>query len=430
MKKLFVIALAVLFVAGAIAETAIADERLALSGEMRARAWDKSGKDIDLDPNGDGDYSDATIADVDEAYFDQRFRMGAVITAAEGVKGVLRFDFSEDTWGSDNWAAVRYGEGSELQVDRAYLDVTKGMVNVKAGQQYIGLGNSIVYDNNTTGVALTLDLPVKITLGYTKEDERGSNEDEDATDDLDTYLVNVGYAADNFSINAFYATAVDGVEDGMEPNVFGAQGKMTIGMVNINAELDIFGGEIGDVDVMGTQFFANAEAAVADNIKVGVDLIYSDGNDSVDEIKITALNDFGSWAVSDRGPLNTDIMPLGGADVMDPDPHGLIGDVLTAMGAPADAIGLAGGQGGAIGGGAYVVFTAMEGLDLTGQVMFLSADEDILYDDVMIFNVAASWAFTSNASLAAQYNYTDWGSDVELLDDSTSCIGVRLAITF
>ena len=134
MKKFTILAIAAIFTIGMIADVAVAEERLALDGSMRVRAWNWS------------------VADADDAnYVDQRLRVGATINVADGVKVVTRMDFAEDFWGSDNWASFRYNENTELQVDRAYLDVTKGMVNVKAGQALFALGNYIAYDNNGTG---------------------------------------------------------------------------------------------------------------------------------------------------------------------------------------------------------------------------------------------------------------------------------------
>jgi len=439
MKRIFVIVLAIMMVAG----MAYAEDRLQLTGQMRVRAWDTSGKSVNWDLDADGMPTDATtVDDVDQSYFDQRFRVGAEINVADGVKGVLRFDFAEDAWGSPDWEGSRYGSGTELQVDRAYLDVTKGIVNVRAGQQLLPLGNYIAADGNQTGLLLTLKMPVTLNLAYIKLDERDSYEDEedDGTADLDAYAAQLTYAQDNFAVQAFYATVKDGNDDGLEPNVIGFTGKVNVGIVTIKGELDIFGGEIGknvlgtadDIDVMGTQFWGNAEAAVMDNLKVGVDLIYSDGNDSDgDEIKLTYLSDWGDWVISDRGPFNTDITPLGGADAMDPDIFGAASSYLEArMGG---AVPNVGGQGGAIGGGVYATFTAMEGLDLTAQVMYLSADEDSdtwFYDDATIFNIGADYMFAPNSHLMMQYSKTDWSTEIDDLDDSYDVIVAQISIDY
>jgi hypothetical protein len=411
-----------------IAETAVAEDRLQLNGEMRVRAWDVSGKVIDLEAD--------TVEDSDESYWDQRFRVGSTINVADGVKGILRFDFAEDKWGSDNWTGVRYSEAAEFQVDRAYLQVDKGMFSVSAGQQLIGLGNYIAYDNNGTGIKLSLKTPVIVTLGYTKESERGSYEDEsdDGTEDLDTYLIDVGYAADNFAVHGFYASMMDGNDDGIEPNVFGVTGMFKAGMMTINAELNVFGGEIETIDVMGTQFWGNVEFALMDNLTVGVDLVYSDGNDfDSNEIKITALNDWGDFHIADRGPFVTEITPMGGSDVFDPTPFALTDQLLDLAGVDefADGGSVIGTQAGSMGGGVYATFTVMENLDLSGQVMWLTADaSDGIYDDVMTFNVGADWMFAPNSHIWLQYSKTDWSSDFDVLDDSYDVMVAQLSINF
>ena len=164
MKKLTICLLAVVFIAGVFAQSAIADDRLSLSGSMRVRAWSlENYSDFDSD-NGTDKLQ----------YWDQRFRLAATIKVAEGVTGHLRFDFAEEEWGNDDWRTVRYVGDNELQVDRTYLQVEKDLFVLKAGQILFGLGNYIVYDSQRTGVGLTLKLPVTVTLVYTKEDENGS----------------------------------------------------------------------------------------------------------------------------------------------------------------------------------------------------------------------------------------------------------------
>jgi len=437
MKRIFAMVLAIMMVAG----MAYAEDRLALTGEVRARAWDTSGKSVNWDPNGDGDISDATVDDSDQSWFDQRFRVGATINVADGVKGVLRFDFGEKTWGDLN--SGHMPEANEIQTDRAYLDVTKGIVNIRAGQQLLPLGNAIAVDGNDTGLLVTLGLPVTVNLAYVKLSERGDTEDEedDGTADLDAFAGQLTYAQDNFAVQGFYCMVKDGNDDGFEPNVFGFTGKVNVGMVTIKGELDVFGGEIGkgvygtadDIDVMGTQFWGNVEAAVMDNLKVGVDLIYSDGNDSDgDEIKLNALNNWGDWHISDRGPFNTEITPLGVSDAMDPDIFGATNDLL-AVELGGDVANVVGGQGGAIGGGVYATFTAMEGLDLTAQVMYLSADEDSdtwLYDDVTIFNIGVDYMFAPNTHFWLQYSKTDWSTEIDELDDSYDVIAAQISINY
>jgi hypothetical protein len=397
MKKLLVLLMVLAFVAPAMA---VADDTLDLSGAMRVRAWTVN----------NSDYSDDDEADLN--YWDQRLRIQGVISPADGVKAVFRIDLAEDTWGGDNWEGSRYGSGSELQVDRAYLDVTKGMVNIKAGQQYMGLGNNFAYDDNATGVQITLKTPVAVRLGYNKRDENGStNDSEDGNEDVDRYFIDLGYKTDAFSVNLFYAAQQDGVDDSKdEPTLLGVMGKFAVGPANVMAELNSFGGSYkdglgDDIDYVGLQFIADVSMKFSDALTAGVNLIYSSGEDEDDQEKITKFaGAFGSAAYSDLGPFNTDIMPLGGDDVFDP--------------ASTDS--------GAMGAGVYVNFMPMEGLTLSGQYVYLTAVEDGTdsrpdgFDSGYVFGVGVAYTITQNATLAAEYLMADWDTiedeDIEALN--------------
>lgn len=402
MKKLLVILLVLAFVAPAMAE-----DRLSLSGSMRARAWSVE----------NSDFTDADTSD--EAYWDQRFRMQAVISPADGVKGVFRVDFAEDTWGSANWEGSRYGSGSELQVDRAYLDVTKGMVNIKAGQQYMGLGNTFAYDDNAVGVQLTLKTPVTVRLGYNKRHE-GDEHDETGAEDTDRYFIDVGYKSDALSVNGFYAMQKD--DDDLtqdEPTLMGVMAQFAAGPATILAELNSFGGSYGsgasEVDYTGLQFVANAAMKFSDAFTGVFSVFYSDGEDEADEEKITMFaGSFGSTAYSDLGPFNTDIMPLGSDDVFDPGST----------------------NSGAMGASVYVKFMPMEALSLHAQLAYLTADEDGTdsradgFDDGMVYGVAADYQLTQNATVAAEYRVADWdsieGADIE----AKEVMVARIQITY
>ncbi len=406
MKKLLVAMIAMAFIVGLVADMAVAEERLSLSGQVRVRAWSTENYD----------FTD-TVND-EQSFWDQRFRMQAVVSPADGVKGVLRFDFAEDVWGSANWAKHRYNEGSELQVDRAYLDVTKGIVNVKAGQQYMGLGNSFAYDNNQTGLQLTIATPVVVRLGYAKIDENADGTDAPYTDeedlgtaDVDHYFINIGYKSDVFSIDGFYAMQKDD-QTNDEPVLYGFLAKFGVGPVNVIAELDAFSGDDGaGTDYTGIQFIADASMAMSDAFTLGVDLIYSDGTNDAGEVKTTRFPNafFGSMYYSDYGAFATDITPLGDGDVFDPADTGA----------------------GAMGGGVYVKFAPMDTLTLYGQLAYLTADEDFSggFDSGLVGNLSAEYLLVQNTTLAGGVCYVD--ADVNDGDtDPFLAYVARLQISF
>jgi len=404
MKKLLFVFLAVVFVCGLVAQTAIAEDRLALNGQMRVRGFNKANYDFDTESDND-----------DKWYFDQRFRLGAVITPADGVKGVLRADFASQTWGMTAADAGGNVAGATPTVDHAYMDITKGMINLKAGLQPLALGNAVAVDYRETAFNLTLLTPVTVTLVWVKADEGGATTDDEdlGTEDMDHYALNLGYHTDAFTVNGFYAMVKDGNDDrGLEPWVFGVQGLFNVGPVAINAELNKYGGsyELADIDFVGLQAWVNASMKLSDALKVGVFLVYSDSEDEADEEKLTYLSDDGSTTYDDYGAMNTFISSLGAENVFDP----------------------GGDNAGAMGGGPFIQFSAMENLIIYGNVYYLVGSEldDTVgeYENATIFNVSVRWNFMPNAGLDVGYHYVSLSLDDDVDSDPAQGLGFRLHV--
>lgn len=447
MKKLLVVLMLLAFVVPVI--PASAEDALDLSGQVRVRAWS-----ID-----NSDFTNDDTADLD--YWDQRFRVQGVITAADGVKAVFRVDLAEDTWGSVNWDGSRYDSGTELQVDRAYIDVTKGIVNIKAGQQYMGLGSAYAYDNNQTGLQIALTTPVTVRVGYAKIDEgsddetaylldygpdltagtaddnwipvtastTATNDSPNSAEDVDHYFIDLGYKSDAFSINAYYAMQTDGNDATQdEPTLIGALATFGAGPVNVVTELDVFGGSKGasgaSVDYTGIQFIANASMKFSDQLTAGAVLIYSDGEDNADEEKITRFpnSHFGSTYFADLGPFNTDICPLGKDDVFDP----------------------ASSNAGAMGASLYVFFKPVEGLTLSAQYAYLTGVEDGTttaastalgttndkFSDGYVANIGVDYTLAPNTTLAATYLIADFDTELGFDAEALSVLVARIQVEF
>jgi hypothetical protein len=428
MKKLLV----VLMVLALAAPAAVADDTLDISGAMRARAFDKTNHNFDTDTDTDHDQ-----------YWDQRFRVQGTITPSEGVQGVFRLDMAENTWGADGLDDQESNQDAGgVDVDRAYLAVTKGPVTAVAGLQYLGLGNAVAYDAVHTGLAFVIKTPLVITAGWAKVDEDqssdgGNKTDEEGYEDLDHYFINLGYSSKTFSINGFYAVQIDGREAGatdpadptvtystVDANCIGVQGKFAVGPVNINAEIDIFGGEVdtgsATTDLVGTQFFADANMAMSDALTLGVNMVYSIGEDEPDEIKLTHLTDDGSTVFSDYGAMNTlGISPVSEFDIFDAD---LNGDDF------ADGTGT-------IGGTVYVKFQVIPDLTLYGQVGYLTAETELEnttgeLDSLMLANISAKYTIVPNAHVSLQYGHFDLEKADNVDSDTASTLGARLQIDF
>ena len=148
--KLLKVLVAVLVMA-AMAVPVIAEDRLSLSGEMRVRGW-----------HVDNDW-DSKVGDSTNTWADQRFRLGGKIAIAEGVSITFRTDITEANWGSNNSAFGAGRGGSTQQWDRAHIDLTKGMVHVRAGQQLTYWSQTGVIDNQTTGISFDLATGIPVS---------------------------------------------------------------------------------------------------------------------------------------------------------------------------------------------------------------------------------------------------------------------------
>lgn len=422
MKKLLVVLMVLAFVA-----PAMADDTLDASGSMRVEAYSIS----------NGDFSDNDSADLE--YWDQRFRMQLRFTPADGVSATVRTDITEDSWGKlqgsssgDGFrpglsGASANGANGILMIDRAYLSIDKGMVNINAGLNTFNLGNGHAYNNQGQGIQVTIKTPLIIRLGYTKEWEGGSNSDKaDADKDIDTYFADLGFKNDMMGINVFYgAVKNDRAGDQPEPNVIGAIFKGAIGPVNLMAELDVFGGKAGtNVDYTGTQFIADASMKLSDMLTVGSHVIYAAGNKDTDKQTITAVVDFADVVYQDA------ILPQNGPGTLQPLGSSDLFDVTNASSTAAS------GQG-SMGIAPYVKFQVMDDLMIAAHVAYLAKAEDaadptVEIDSAFYYGIGASWALAPSAKLDFGYTAASLSEGSDFVGDleTYSALGAILSVSF
>ena len=409
MKRLLIALLAIMLVAS-LFTVAAAEDKLSLSGSMRVRAWDLENY---------SDFDDDDAAD-ELSYWDQRLRIGGALKANDAVSAHFRLDFAEDSWGSANWGGSRYND-SELQVDRAYLQVVQDLYTLKAGQLYQGAGQLIVYDNNTTGITATIKTPVIIDLHYAKLDENGANTDESDpnplldTEDLDAYVLQGAFKRDTFSVGAFYAVIEDSSDADEGASAFGLFGNVALGPINLLAEIDIFDGDASPTqDYMGEQLYVNAEWKM-DALILGGDIYYAAGADTNgSEVQLPSLGSFygGDWndfQPATYGAFMADYQPTPGKI------HDFTGD-----------------SAGVVGFSIYAKFSPMEKITLWGQVAYLEPEEDdnTVVEDATVINLSASWEFVDNTTLAALYSTTLPSVESGYSDDAATRLGARLQIKF
>lgn len=328
MKRFFFISLALVLVAGFVV-TAYAEDRLALSGEYRVRGfYSENLKNFDSDNNSDND-----------SYFDQRFRLGGKITAAEGVTANFRFDFGEEMWGSRQVTSLdglaqsaldtlpssikisnkvpgngRPTENGELQIDRLYLRIERDIANFVAGQYDGAFGYVSAFETQQKWLLLRLKPgPVFIDLAYIKLDEGYGKTDESDppwTEDGDLYGANVMYNGEKFGLGAFVGYKTDktrnrvatltattlALSDTVNDNTltgFGVYFNGSFGIVDLKAEFDYFDGEAqassvtfgtpnslvpgAKGDLKGQQFYAMGKFKFGDTMALPVHFNYAKG---------------------------------------------------------------------------------------------------------------------------------------------------------
>ncbi|TYB91568.1 MAG: hypothetical protein FXF54_08265, partial [Kosmotoga sp.] len=324
MKKVLIALVVLLFAVSVYAES-----RLDLTGQMRIE-----GHSFDNLQNFDDD------DDRDqENWFEQRLRAYGKINVAEGVSVQFRLDFDEEQWGTEGSHGT-----SEIQTDRAFLEIDKDMYRLRAGRQLFGLGNYMALDHNGVGFLATLKTPVSVTLGYVKvsegdEDVEELTDDSDyGTEDINVYVLNLGYKYNKaFNVNAFVGyedggdylapdnLTYDPDEDeytGTTTSTRGEYDRMVLGLqadgtirniFNYNVEYNNYSGEINDedVDYVGNQFYGDLNVNLG-MFKVGTEVFYALGTDEDDEEQTTNLAEqYGLW---------DDFVPMGNfadSDILD-----------------------------------------------------------------------------------------------------------------
>ncbi|MCD4677639.1 MAG: hypothetical protein K8S18_16835 [Desulfobacula sp.] len=413
MKKVLVVVMAMVFVSGFIVDMALALDvnKLQIEGEAFVRAWSME------------NYSDGDSGDNSDKinFFDEKFRVQLTFPASDHIKAVGRFDFAETQWGSDNMQAYRpeAGTNDQLQVDRAYLQYDKGMFQLRAGLQYIDVGTGIAFRDNMPGLLFRVNTPVKFTLGYVKRNENGSLSDEEISGvdygDVDRFLAELQYGIDNFEIKGFYVVQTDASGGKDQPNVFGLAVSYGIDKIKLTSELDIFGGESGSTDYTGTQLWANITYNVNKKLTLMSDLVYSAGESDVDKEKITVMGDpFGTQKFTEGGwgtkLWDGDLGPLGNGDIYDP----------------------LDGNAGAIGGSISAKYSITDDLDLFGQAVYLTAEENIstAYDTAMVGNLGIRYKLLPELILVLAYNHTNIDMESGSNRDSANCFHSAVYYSF
>jgi hypothetical protein len=390
-------------------------------------------------------------------YVHQRFRVKPKIKVSDNVSANLRFDFAEGRWGQDqNFTTQRAKDTgfSDIQVDRAYVDVKTEWIRVRAGLQFVPAGQTQVFQDNQPALQFNIKTgtPFGVRLAWIKVDEGiGSmgtsvdrlNDSQDEYKDTDRYLGVLSYDTDFISANAFYVAQIDGSTadtdgDGQidnfedQPWVAGLRFRgLQFGSLSFHGELAQFGGDDGNnTDYTGTQFNLNAKYNMNDSLAFGFDFIYSSAQGD-DDKKITYMGNpfagydakFGStrgWSMLTYGRYPGQLYtssPPGG-----PLPGDFFDPFKTGAGAITAGIG--------------AMYRPLEKMTLIGQFHYMTAaDDDIAgvtgeFESGYNLLMAAVYQIAPKTSVHATYQRVDADFMDGVEPDASNLYGLRLHVAF
>ncbi len=381
----------VLLTVAAVATPVIAADNLGLSGQMRVRA-------SYLDDGGD----DTT------SWLDQRLRIGGNLSVAEGVSVTFRFDTTEGQWGTGNdygtgratYAADATEHDKTIHFDRAHIDLAFSSFSLRAGQQYIGVGaQDGTFNAQDHGFRIATNGDVPVTAFVMLADANA------ASHDGFYYGGNVGFGADAFKGNAFFASqnSVSNLDE--EIYLIGADVTFNMDAIKILAELDFFTGDASaTTDAFGTQLFVDASMS-ADAMTFGGQIWYAMGDDEDTQFAVLG-NDFNGYDPLYAVGSGLDNGPFGATR-----PQTFFGSNAGVMAARV-----------------YTSAKASDALNIGASVAYLQPEEDdnVAADSALAIAVGMNYAVMANTSLGALVEYTD----VDEADDEVIAASVGLFVNF
>ena len=425
MKKLMIIALALIFMVPAISVFA---GELTIGGSYRL-TWTKYDPGI-VDTGTD-----------DRDNFQQRLRIPFTWKANDNVSFFMRTDWTEGGWlGRDQFTA-------DIAVDYMFATIAHDFYTLRVGLHERAWSNYMMYDPDLCGFALDLRPAEGMTLSfdYGKQSEGGNVTDSTAagTNDRDIYAMKFEYASDVFTVGGMIAqTDGTGIEGGTNKDAFkrGYGVYVTVpkiaDMVTIVAELNILDGDNGldglaEIDYYGTQFLFDAGMALSETIAIGFTAVYAKGDDDADKQQVTNVDTGGASFAS---PLD-----FGGALRYDEAyGFGVMTTNLFELGRAAGA-GYGLNDTGILGGAFRIQAKLADPVTLYAKAGWFATEEDEVWgagtdlEDVMFFNVSVDYAWQPNVtlSLGALYMDFDFNDEPAGFDsEKRTALVARLGINF
>ncbi|MDY0223245.1 MAG: hypothetical protein RBR67_19130, partial [Desulfobacterium sp.] len=350
MKKMLVAAL-VAIVGLAFTAPAFAIEH-EFGGYWRTRMFTQGNFNGTSDKS-DANYNPKVNSRSNVSLIDTRTRLFYTAVLNDNLKFVNKFEFNT-IWGDDNGGKISADGTGHIRVKNSYVDANLGMVNAKIGQQGLVLARGFIFDDDYSGINLTV--ADNTSLVYMKIDEQGQN----MGDDAQAYVIAHAFKAGDFTITplALYADLADSNYTYM----IGTDVDANFGALSLWGSFYYQGGvynDLADIDHKAYLLAAGGNFAVSDTVGIHGQAFYISGDDDTND------GDYEAW-YNIGGPEGqsyywSEIMGYG------------IFDNQASAGAPGDKVSniIAFNLGSTV--------NLSEKLSVTGDVWYAMRAEDVVY---------------------------------------------------
>jgi hypothetical protein len=204
---------------------------------------------------------------------DTRTRLYYTAVLNDNLKFVNKFEFNT-TWGDDNGGKISSDGVGHIRVKNSYVDANLGMVNAKIGQQGLVLARGFIFDDDYSGINLTV--ADNTSLVYMKIDENGQN----MGDDAQAYVIAHAFKAGDFTITplALYAD----VADSNYVYMVGTDVDVNFGALSLWGSFYYEGGvfdDANDVDISAYLLAVGGNFALSDTVGIHGQAFYISGDD-------------------------------------------------------------------------------------------------------------------------------------------------------
>eukprot|EP00831_Metopus_contortus_P002299 TRINITY_DN10845_c0_g1_i2.p1 TRINITY_DN10845_c0_g1~~TRINITY_DN10845_c0_g1_i2.p1 ORF type:complete len:343 (-),score=66.45 TRINITY_DN10845_c0_g1_i2:355-1383(-) len=232
---------------------------------------------------------------------DTRTRLYYTAVLNDNLKFVNKFEFNT-VWDDNDGGDIGSDAANNFRIKNSYVDANLGMVNTKIGQQGITLARGFIFDDDYSGINLTV--AGATSLVYMKIDENGQN----IGSDNQAYAVAHAIKTDAFTVVplALYADLAD--ENYIY--ILGADVNANLGAASVWGSFYYEGGvadDANDVDISAYLLAVGGNMNLSDMLGLHGQVFYATGDDADKEMN--------AWTgVPGRSYYWSEIMGLGTFD--------------------------------------------------------------------------------------------------------------------